>query len=209
MYNKFVSYQGNVYRRAFNIFTAKDCFVTQFKEKTDDTFYEYLDHLDSYAKDMKNNDVYDYYDIDFYVVYHDQSKTIETASQKIKEKEEAGQSVRGFERFCLIDHMWQVNEEGPYRLPTDIANDEVAIAYNTPSYSEDWVPLEDEAGGFAREGWCSKIVNIHDCEKLVVKYTYRAIAGKWLRSFEEKTVEKVMSPEDFKAEMLKHRLVNI
>lgn len=209
MYNKFIAYKGNVYRQARNIFTAKQCLVTGFKEKTDDTFYEYLDYLDSYARDIGPGDVYDLYDINFYVVYHDTSRTMEAATQRVKAKEEAGQRIFGSELGHIIEHTWQVNEEGPYRLPTDIAKDEVSIAFDEPSYSEDWVPLEDEPGGFHRTGWCSKKVNIHDCEKLVVKYEYLTIDGKWLSGFERKTVEKVMSPEEFKAEMLRHRHANV
>ncbi|MCM1309282.1 MAG: hypothetical protein NC223_11845, partial [Butyrivibrio sp.] len=153
--------------------------------------------------------VYDLYDINFYVVYHDKSKTMEAAEQMVKDKEAAKESVSGYKRRCIIEHIWDVNEEGPYRLPTDIANGEVSIAFNEPSYSEDWVTLKDELGGCLRDGWCAKKVDIHDCEKLIAVYEYKVLGGKWLTSFERKTVEKVMNPEEFKAEMLKYRLVNV
>lgn len=43
--------------------------MTGFKEKTDDTFYKYPDDSVCYAKDIKDGDVYDLYQIWFFVEY--------------------------------------------------------------------------------------------------------------------------------------------
>lgn len=205
---KFVMYNGSVYREEFNIFTKKQCFVTQFKEKTDGSFYDYLDYLDSYARDIGSGDVYDLYEVEFCVVYNDTSKTTEAVAKELKAKEEEGRTIGKFAHDCIFEHMWCVNEESAYRLPAEIENNEVSIAFNCDSCSEDWIDLKSEPGGFSMEGWCSKIVDIHDCEKLIVRYTYRVFKGEDLLR-NKKVVEVTMSPEDFKAEMLKHRLANI
>ncbi|MBD5111580.1 MAG: hypothetical protein HDT42_03490 [Ruminococcaceae bacterium] len=205
---RFVMYNGSVYRDALNIFTKKQCFVTQFKEKTDDSFYDYLDYLDSYARDIGSGDIYDLYEVDFYVVYNDTSKTTEAVAKELKAKEEEGRSIGQFARDCILNHMWGVNEEIAYRLPAEIENNEVAIAFNCESCSEDWVELKSQPGGFSMRGWCSKIVDIHDCDRLFVRYTYRVRNGKDV-PYDERVVEVTMNPEDFKAEMLKHRIANI
>lgn len=62
---RYVLYKGSVYLKSFD----EDCFVTGFKEKTDDTFYEYPDHSYSYARDLETGDVYDLYQVDFFIEY--------------------------------------------------------------------------------------------------------------------------------------------
>lgn len=205
---KFVMYNGSVYRETHNVFTKKQCFVTQFKEKTDDSFYDYLDYLDSYAKDIESGIVYDLYEVEFYVVYNDTSKTTKTVAEKLKADEKEGRTIGKFARDCILEHMWCVNEDSAYRLPAEIENNEVSIAFNCDSCSEDWIALKSKPGGFSMRGWCSKIVDIHDCDKLLVRYTYRVLKGEDLLR-DKKVVEVTMNPEDFKAEMLKHRLANI
>lgn len=199
----FILYKGNIYRETENIFTTKDCFVTKFKEKTDDTFYEYLDHLERYARDFEYNEVDAVYDVDFYVEYHDTSRTMEMAAQKMKETEEEGDIVDNDTHDSVLHHRWDVNEKKlilPQQNPK-IENNEVAIMLCEASYSEDWVLVEED------DRFCSKVVDIHDCDKLLVQYTYFVRNGKKLDK--EEVVEVTMKPEDFKAEMLKYRLSNI
>lgn len=187
MYYKFIMYNGNIYSKSRNIFTKKDCFVTQFKEKTDDSFYEYLDYLDRYARDIENDDVYDLYEVEFSISYNDTGKATEE------------------------EHWWNVDEAGAYRLPAKIENDEVSIfsTHDEYKYAEDWTALKTEPGGFYMEGWYAKIVNIHDCAKLRVRYVYKVFEGQYISYPAEKVVEVIMEPEAFKAEMLKYRLSNI
>lgn len=188
MYN-YVMYNGNVYRHSWNIFTKKQCFVTQFKEKTDKSFYDYLDDLDRYARDIGNDDIYDLYTVDFCISY-----------------KEPGDIKEG-------DHWRNVNEEGSYRLPVKIENDEVSISLYVEDgkdvNTEGWTKLETQPGGYSMRGYYSKIININDCDKLMVKYTYRVFEGQYFFRPNKKEVEVIMTPEEFKAEMLKHRLSNI
>lgn len=199
----YAMYNGNIYRVTENIFTKKTCMVTQFKEKTDDTFYEYLDYLDRYAKDVEDDDLHEervrLYSVDFLVVYNDTSKTIEAVAKQLKAEEADGDSIGDFDRRCIFEHTWEVDEYDAYSLPAKIENNEVSIAYPCESCSEDWVQLKDEPGEFVVSDWCGKIVDIHDCEKLVVRYCY----GR------NNVEEVVMGPDECKAEMLKHRLSNI
>lgn len=65
---RYVLYKGSVYLNSF----SEDCFVTGFKEKTDDTFYKYPNDSHCYARDLEDGDVYDLYQVDFFVEYdHD------------------------------------------------------------------------------------------------------------------------------------------
>lgn len=200
---RYILYKGNVYITSVNIFTTKNCFVTGFKEKTDDTFYKYLDHMNSYARDLEDNEVDAIYDIDFYVEYHDTSRTMEMAAQGVKEAEEKGKTVTHSTCESVLHHRWNVNEKQliPPQQNPKIENNEVAIMLCEASYSEDWVLVEKD------DRFCSKVVDIHDCDKLLVKYTYFVRDGKKLAVKE--VVEVTMEPEDFKAEMLKYRLSNI
>lgn len=199
----FILYKGNIYRQTENIFTGKDCFVTKFKEKTDDTFYEYLDHLERYARDREANEVDAVYDVNFYVEYHDTGRTMEMAAKMVKEAEEKGETVTRSTLDSVLRHRWEVNEKRlimPQQNPK-IENNEVALMLCEPGYSEDWVLVEKD------NRFCSKVVDIHDCDKLLVQYTYYVRNGK--RPDKAEVVEVAMEPEDFKAEMLKHRLSNI
>lgn len=63
---RYVLYKDNIYLEAFD----ENCFVTGFKEKTDDTFYKYHGNSVCYARDIKYGDVYDLYQIYFFVKYH-------------------------------------------------------------------------------------------------------------------------------------------
>lgn len=70
---RYVLYKDNIYLESFD----EDCFVTGHKEKTDDTFYRYPDNPACYAKDIKDGDVYDLYQIDFFVEYHGKIRIID------------------------------------------------------------------------------------------------------------------------------------
>lgn len=204
MYCTFIMYNGNVYRGERNIFKNKDCIVTGFKEKTDDSFYEYLDNLDSYARDLEKDDVYDLYDVNFCVFYNDPKMP-----SKIKDKDD-NENKGG--------RWWNVNETGTYRLPAQIENDEVSISFYGRDYGvnedsgnvpEGWTALKTQPAGFSLKGWCAKTLDIHDCEKLKVIYTYKIVQGQFLFRPNTKEVEVEMTPEEFKAEMLKYRFSNI
>lgn len=189
MHCEYVMYNGNVYRHVWNIFTKKQCFVTRFKEKTDKSFCDYLDDLDRYAREIKNDDIYDLYEVDFCISY--------------KAPGETGEG----------DHWRNVNEDGHYRLPANIENDEVSISLYADNdkdvNTEGWTKLETQPGGYSMRGYYAKIVNINDCDKLRVKYTYKVYEGQYFFRPNKKEVEVIMTPEEFKAEMLKHRLSNI
>lgn len=207
---EFAMYNGNVYRGARNIFKNKDCIVTGVKEKTDDTFYEYLDFLDRYARDLEKDDIYDLYDIAFNVLYKDPNMPARKNKDEDDDEDEA---------VDKDGKWWNVNETGSYRLPALIENDEVSISFYGKEYGiekdgsnvpEGWTALHTtEADDYTVEGWIAKTINLHDCEKLEVIYTYKIFQGQYFfRPY--KKVEKVeMTPEEFKAEMLKHRLSNI
>lgn len=205
---KFVMYNGNVYRGERNVFKNKDCIVTGFKEKTDESFYEYMDYLDRYVRDLEKDDIYDLYDIDFNVFYNDPNMP---ARKDADEDEDEDKSEEG--------KWWNVNETGTYRLPALIENDEVSISFHGRDYGidedggnapEGWTALRTtEADDFVLEGWIAKTVNIHDCEKLEVIYEYKIFEGQYFFRPYKKIVKVEMTPEEFKAEMLKHRLSNV
>ncbi len=208
MYCKFVMYNGNVYRAERNIFKNNDCIVTGFKEKTDDTFYEYLDNLDSYARDLEKDDIYDLYDVNFCVFYNDPAMPSKIKDRGEVEAEENGKTGR----------WWNVNETGAYRLPAEIENDEVSISFSGSDYGVDekngnvpegWAELQTSPVGPYLGGWYAKTIDIHDCEKLKVIYTYKIYEGQFIPKPYKKVVETEMTPEEFKAEMLKYRLSNI
>lgn len=204
---RFVMYNGNVYRAERSVFKNKDCIVTRFKEKTDDSFYDYLDYLDRYARDLGKDDIYDLYDVAFCVFYNDPAMP-----SKIKDEGENEDEGKG-------GRWWSVNETGTYRLPAQIENDEVSISFYGRDYGVDedggnvpegWTALHTtESDDFALGGWIAKTVNIHDCEKLQVIYTYKIFGGQYLFRPNKKVVEVDMTPEEFKAEMLRYRYSNI
>lgn len=182
--NEYAMYNGNVYKLGWNIFTKKKCIVTRFKEKTDGTFHEYLDRLDRYVRDVERSEIPEtvrLLTISFYITYNDSGKA---------------DGARN----------WNVNEEATYRLPVQIENDVVSISFYGKDKDKDykdidiegWTALQDEPGGFSLKGWYAKEVNIHDCEKLVMKFNYP-----------DESEEVVLEPEEFKAAMIKYRLSNI
>lgn len=210
MYCTFIMYNGNVYRSERNIFKNKDCIVTRFKEKTDDSFYEYLDNLDSYARDLEKDDIYDLYDVSFCVFYNDPKMP---SKVKDKDEDEDNDNDKG-----KGGRWWSVNETGTYRLPAEIENDEVSISFYGRDYGVDedggnvpegWTELQTQPAGFYLDGWYAKTIDIHDCEKLKVIYTYKIFNGQFFFKPHKKIVEAEMTPEEFKAEMLKYRLSNI
>lgn len=206
---RFVMYNGNVYRAERSVFKNKDCIVTRFKEKTDDSFYDYLDYLDRYARDLEKDDIYDLYDIAFCVFYNDPAMPSKIKDEDEGENEDEGKGGR----------WWNVDETGTYRLPAQIENDEVSISFYGRDYGIDedggnvpdgWTALHTtESDDFALEGWVAKTINIHDCEKLQVIYTYKIFEGQYLFRPNKKVVEVDMTPEEFKAEMLRYRYSNI
>lgn len=206
---RFVMYNGNVYRSERSIFKNKDCIVTRFKEKTDDSFYDYLDYLDRYARDLGKDDIYDLYDVAFCVFYNDPAMPSKIKDEDEGENEDKGKGGR----------WWNVDETGTYRLPAQIENDEVSISFYGRDYGVDedggnvpegWTALHTtESDDFALDGWIAKTINIHDCEKLQVIYTYKIFEGQYLFRPNKKVVEVDMTPEEFKAEMLRYRYSNI
>lgn len=148
----YIEYKGQLYELIEDspLFGGKPVISTYFEEKTDNTFSEFSDY---YAKELKPDDadVRNIYDVDFYVVYHDTSRTTDMNVKK----------------QCT----WCVNEDhaGHY---ASIENDEVSIVLDGESYSEDWVRAD--------RGLCSKTVSIYDCEKLRARYTYSVRDGKKL-----------------------------
>lgn len=219
MYCTFVMYNGNVYRGERNIFKNKDCIVTRSKEKTDSSFYDYLDYLDRYARDLEKDDIYDLYDVSFCAFYNDPAmpSKIKDKDEEEDEDEDEGEGER--EEKGKAGRWWNVNETGTYRLPAEIENDEVSISFYGKDYGidedggkvpEGWTALHTtKFDDFTVNGWIAKTVNIHDCEKLKVIYTYKVFEGQYFFRPHKKIVEVEMTPEEFKAEMLKYRISNI
>lgn len=212
MHCTFIMYNGNVYRSERNIFKNKDCIVTKFKEKTDDSFYEYLDNLDSYARDLEKDDIYDLFDVNFCIFYNDPAMPSKVKDEDEEEDESEDKNKAG--------RWWNVNETATYRLPAEIENDEVSISFYGRDYGidvdedadkipEGWTALKTQPAGFSLHGWIAKKIDIHNCEKLKVIYTYNIVEGQFLFRPNKKEVEVEMTPEEFKAEMLKYRLSNI
>lgn len=185
---RYVLYKGNVYFPAANIFTTKDCFVTGYKEKTDDTFYKYLDHLYSYARDFEVDDVYDLYQVDFFARFN--------YGNDCDEDDDCLVNINT--RESVLRGKWDSNEKRLIELDhkPKIENNEIVIM------------VEDDWEWSARdERYCDIVVNIHDCPQFLAHYVYSVRDGKKLD--EKEAVRVVMGPEEFKAEMLKHRLINI
>lgn len=199
----YIEYKGQLYHLIMRslFFDGKPAISTHFKEKTDNTFFECSDY---YAKELKPNDadVQNIYEVDFYVVYHDTSKTVEMALKRWKKYMEQGDEPDDFTKDRLFRHTWLTETSPTIFQHPKIENNEVAIVLDSESCSEDWITFE--------RGFCSKIVDIYDCEKLLVRYTYSVREGKKLKkSAKNRVVEVTMEPEDFKAEMLKYRISNI
>lgn len=196
----YIEYKGQLYHLITSIFTDnKPALTTHFKEKTDNTFYKVADY---FAKELKPNDanVQNIYEVDFYVVYRDTSETVMKRAAELKKYVEKGDCRISNDEFdAVFRHIWCVNGGAPILNSPKIENNEVEIILSGNSCSEDWIVFE--------RGWCYKAVNIYDCEKLLVRYTYSVRDGKKLAKKE--TVEATMKPEEFKAEKLKYVIGNI
>lgn len=198
----YINYKGRLYHliEKSMFFDGKPAISTHFKEKTDDTF-SFFENSDYYAKELKPDDpnVQNIYDVDYYVVYHDTSETVKKRAAELKKYIEKGDHIGDDELDAVFRHIWCANGGAPILDPPTIKNNEVEIILNGESCSEDWIMFE--------RGFCYKAVNIYDCEKLIVRYTYSVRNGKKLSKKE--IVEVTMAPEDFKAEKLKHGIGNI
>ncbi len=184
----FIRYRNTLYR--FIEFFGKEMIITHDKEKIDDSFYLVSDY---YAKDYdpQDKEIQDIYEVDFYVVYHDTSETVKEAMKYAYE----GSGMLACDRRAVKEGIWCVNEGIPRHCDPKIENDEVGINLFQWSYSEDWVEFD--------RSQISKIVNIHECSRLMVRYAYTVKNG--CRLAEKEIVEVDLEPEAFKEEMLKHR----
>lgn len=190
----FIKYKDYIYELIYCGLVDKKIISTYFREKTDSTFFEISDY---YAKDYEADDknIIDVYDVDFFVKYVDESDTIKHAATYLEGKYRLGSET---ER-AVVEGIWLVNEGRPlYRTPK-IEDSEVGLWLHQQSCSEDWV-MDDRCS-------CSKIVDIHECSKLTVRYTYSVKNGTPLT--EKEVVEVDMEPEDFTSEMLKYRIGRI
>ncbi|MCM1090902.1 MAG: hypothetical protein NC413_08640 [Muribaculum sp.] len=79
---RYLFYKDNIYLIMF----GENCFVTAFKEKTDDTFYEYSKEPRLYARNINDGDIYDLYQLDFFVEYHGESYIVYDKRQTKKYK---------------------------------------------------------------------------------------------------------------------------
>ncbi|MCM1100822.1 MAG: hypothetical protein NC079_02255 [Clostridium sp.] len=79
---RYVFYKDNIYLITF----GENCFVTAFKEKTDDTFYEYSKEPRLYARNINDGDIYDLYQLDFFVEYHGETYIVYDKRQTKKYK---------------------------------------------------------------------------------------------------------------------------
>lgn len=196
----FVNYNGQLYRfikRSLYI-DRKPAIATDFKEKTDASFIEVSDY---FIKEFDPDDpkIREMFDVDFFVVYDDKSKTVQKKSAELKAEIERGDVVYDDERDEVFNHIWSANGGAPILNPPTIVNNEVELILGGKSYSDDWIEFD--------LGWCYKAVNIYDCERLFVRYTYTVRGGRKLS--EKEVVEVTMQPEEFKAEKLKYAFRNI
>ena len=180
----------------FYLVDKKDYYkiVTRKEGKSDKTFYS---RLNVFIKEIAidDPDIRDIYDVDFFVIYFDESETIKKAAKYVYEGTEMLQPSQR----AIKEGIWCVNEGRPlYRTPK-IEDGEVGLWLHQQSCSEDWV-MDDRCS-------CSKIVDIHECSKLTVRYTYSVKNGTPLT--EKEVVEVDMEPEDFTSEMLKYRIGRI
>lgn len=145
--------------------------VTRNPEKTDSSFYP---HLEVFVKEIAADDpkLQDMYDVEFYVVYHDDSGTMKQALEHLNSLRKKGIAPeKGFIEN-VIDHVWCVTENHAYQ-DARIENDEVTLIMDGSSHSEDWKQID--------KFLCSKQVSIYDCEKLFVRYLYSMRGRKNIR----------------------------
>lgn len=176
----------------FDLVDKKDYYkiVTRNENKSDKTFYL---RLNVFIKEIAidDPDIQDIYDVDFFVIYFDESETMKNAAKYVCE----GTGMPESSQRAIKQGIWCVNEGRPlYRAPV-LEENEVGLWLNGQSCSEDWV-MDDRCS-------CSKIIDLYDCGGYIVKYTYTFKDG--VRLPKEEIVEVKMSAEDFKNEMLKHR----
>ena len=180
----------------FYLVDKKDYYkiVTRKESKSDKTFYS---RLNVFIKEIAidDPDIRDIYDVDFFVIYFDESETIKKAAKYVYE----GTGMLQPSQRAIKEGIWCVNEGRPlYRTPK-IEDGEVGLWLHQQSCSDDWV-MDDRCS-------CSKIVDLYDCSGYIVKYTYTVKDGVQLPK--EEIVEVKMSAEDFRNEMLKYRIGNI
>lgn len=198
----YIEYKGQLYRlvKRSLYLDGKPAIATDHKEKADDTF-SYVETSDYYIKELKPDDpnIQNIFDVDYFVVYHDTSETVKNRAADLKKYMEKGDHIYDDELDAVFRHIWCANGGAPVLDPPKIANNEVEIILGGKSCSDDWIEFE--------RGWCYKAVNIYDCERLFVRYTYSVRGGRKLS--EKEVVEVTMQPEEFKAEKLKYSFYNI
>lgn len=128
----------------------------------------------------------------FFAAYDDNSETIKQARQKIKDGKLMFQEG-------VMGGLWCVNEGIPNYRGYNVEKNELGIGMCGESFSEDWVQYDRSEVG--------KIVNLYDCTRHTVQYTYKVKDGKKLA--EPEIVDAEMSPDAFKEEMIKHRYRNL
>lgn len=198
----YIEYKGQLYRlvKRSLYLDGKPAIITDHKEKADDTF-SCVETSDYYIKELKPDDpnIQNIFDVDYFVVYHDTSETVMNRAADLKKYMEEGDHIYDDELDAVFRHIWCANGGAPILDPPKIVNNEVEIILGGKSCSEDWIEFE--------RGWCYKAVNIYDCERLFVRYTYSVRGGRKLS--EKEVVEVTMQPEEFKAEKLKYSFYNI
>ena len=124
--------------------------VTRKESKSDKTFYS---RLSVFIKEIAidDTDIQDIYDVDFFVIYSDESETIKNAAKYVCE----GTGMPQSSQRAIKEGIWCVNEGRPlYRSPV-LEENEVGLWLNGQSCSEDWV-MDDRCS-------CSKIIDLYDC----------------------------------------------
>lgn len=196
----FVNYNGQLYRliKSSLYFDGKPAIATDFKEKTDATFSTVSDYFIK-KFDFDDPKIQEIFDVDYFVVYRDTSETVKKRAAELKEYMKKGDHIDDDELDAVFRHIWSANGGAPILDPPKIKNNEVELILGCQTCSDDWIEFE--------RGWCCKAVNIYDCERLFVRYTYTVRDGKKLS--ENEVVEVTMQPEEFKAEKLKYSFYNI
>lgn len=199
----YIEYNGQLYLlvKSRLYLDGKPAIITNYKEKADNTF-SYVETLDYfYIKELKPDDpnIQNIFDVDYFVVYHDTSETVMKWADDLKKDMEKGDHINDDKLDAVFRNIWCANGGAPILDPPKIVNNEVEIILGAKSCSDDWIEFE--------WGWCYKAVNIYDCERLFVRYTYSVRDGRKLS--EKEVVEVTMKPEEFKAEKLKYGGSNI
>lgn len=196
----FVNYNGQLYRliKSSLYFDGKPAIATDFKEKTDETFSAVSDYFLKIF-DPDDPKIEDIFDVDYFVVYDDKSETVARKLAELNDEIKRGETVGEDEYDAIFRHIWSANGGAPISDPPSIKSNEVELILGGKSCSDDWIEFE--------RGWLYKAVNIYDCERLFVRYTYTVRGGKKLA--EKEVVETTFSPEEFKKEKLKYAYSSI